>query len=277
MARTKSPAPMAHSTGSRSISRTCAILRMLGESGNEGASLIDVAEATKLPKSSAHRYLLVLESEAFVERDRRTQRYRLGVDFVTHQPNQIDRLVRQARPLLEAARDKWNETANLGMLVGQSVVYLDIVESAKAVRLSARKGDRDSIHATALGKAIAAQLPEREVRAILKRTGMPKLTARSITERDAFMVELEKVRNRGYAVDDRENEDEGRCVAVYVPGLSAPVAVSISGVASRLPMSKVFEVAQTLHAVAQDLTLEELTPLRNPSQKRKKKTRARGN
>ena len=277
MARTKSPASMAHSTGSRSISRTCAILRMLGESGNEGASLIDVAEATKLPKSSAHRYLLVLESEAFVERDRRTQRYRLGVDFVTHQPNQIDRLVRQARPLLEAARDKWNETANLGRLVGQSVVYLDIVESAKAVRLSARKGDRDSIHATALGKAIAAQLPEREVRAILKRTGMPKLTARSITERDAFMVELEKVRNRGYAVDDRENEDEGRCVAVYVPGLSAPVAVSISGVASRLPMSKVFEVAQTLHAVAQDLTLEELTPLRNPSQKRKKKTRARGN
>lgn len=277
MARTKSPASMAHSTGSRSISRTCAILRMLGESGNEGASLIDVAEATKLPKSSAHRYLLVLESEAFVERDRRTQRYRLGVDFVTHQPNQIDRLVRQARPLLEAARDKWNETANLGMLVGQSVVYLDIVESAKAVRLSARKGDRDSIHATALGKAIAAQLPEREVRAILKRTGMPKLTARSITERDAFMVELEKVRNRGYAVDDRENEDEGRCVAVYVPGLSAPVAVSISGVASRLPMSKVFEVAQTLHAVARDLTLEELAPLRNPSQKRKKKTRARRN
>jgi len=269
MTSKKSLRDNADSKGSRSISRTCAVLRMLGESGNEGASLIEVAKVTNLPKSSAHRYLLVLESEAFVERDRRTQRYRLGVDFVSHEPNPIERLIQRAHPLLESVRDKWNETANIGMLVGQSVVYLDIVESAKAVRLSARKGDKDSIHATALGKVIAAYLPEKEVRAILRRTGMPKLTSKSITKRDIFVAELENVRARGYAVDDRENEEEGRCVAVYVPGLSAPTAVSISGVASRFPMSKIFDAAETLHAIAEELTLAEVPPLRVPGQKRR--------
>src|SRR5690606_2335872 len=125
-----------------------------------------------------------------------------------------ERLIQQARPYLEEARDKWSETANLGVLVGQSVTYLDIVEAPTAVRLSARIGDKDFIHATALGKAIAAHLPEKQVRAILKRTGMPKRTAKTITQRNQLMAELEKIRAVGYAVDNQENEEEGRCVAV---------------------------------------------------------------
>jgi len=249
---------------SRSISRTCAILRLLGDSGAEGSSLIEVAEATGLPKSSAHRYLLVLESEAFVERDRRTQRYRLGIDFLSQEPNHIERLTQKARPLLEKARDKWGETANLGMLVGQAVTYLDIIEAPTAVRLSARIGEKDFVHSTALGKAIAANLPEKEVRAILRKTGMPKCAKRTITQRQKFMAELEKIRSVGFAVDDRESEDEGRCVAVFVPGLSAPVAVSISAIASRLPASKVAEVAETLRAIAENLTLEEVPRIVSP-------------
>jgi IclR family acetate operon transcriptional repressor len=216
--------------------------------------LHEVAEANELPKSSAHRYLLVLEREGFVERDRVTQRYNLGLAFVALHTRQADWLVERARPLLEKVRDKWDESVNLGMLLGDSVVYLDIAESPRAIRLAARRGDRDKLHSTALGKAIAATLSDEHVLALLGSAGMARQTQRTIVDPKALLTELAHVRATGYAVDDRENEEEGRCVAVFVPGLGAPVAISVSGLASRFPMSRLNEVARSLFLVAAELS-----------------------
>lgn len=240
--------------GTRSIRRTCAILRLVGQSADTGVSLHEVAEASELPKSSAHRYLLVLEREGFVERDRITQRYNLGLAFIALHTRQADWLIERARPLIEKVRDKWDESVNLGMLLGDSVVYLDIAESPHAIRLAARRGDRDKIHSTALGKAIAATLSDEHVLALLNSAGMARQTGRTIVDSKALLAELARVRSTGYAVDDRENEEEGRCVAVFVPGLGAPVAISVSGLASRFPMSRVSEVARSLFLVAAELS-----------------------
>jgi IclR family transcriptional regulator, acetate operon repressor len=252
--RASAPETADELTGTRSIRRTCSIIRLVGQSADTGVTLHEIAEATELPKSSAHRYLLVLEREGFIERDAHSQRYRLGLAFVALHTRQADWLVERARPLLEKVRDKWDESVNLGMLLGDSVVYLDIVESPRAIRLAARRGDRDVLHATALGKAIAATLPDEHVLAILTSTGMPRRTDRTITDPKAFVAELTKVRSAGYAIDDRENEDEGRCVAVFVPGLGAPVAISVSGLASRFPTSRLGEVARSLMKVATELS-----------------------
>jgi len=234
------------SSGSRSVARTCAILRLIGRGGDEGVTLVDVAVATELPKSSAHRYLQVLEAEGFVERDMRSSRYRLGIGFMVLQSGHIDRLIQRTRPFLTRIRDQFDETVNLGMLVGHQIVYLDILESPRAMRLAARKGDTEGIHSTALGKVVAAKLPDRDVLEILRRTGMPRLTPYTITTPELFLQELQRVREAGYAIDDRENELEGRCVAVYVPGLSTPTDISLSGVASRLSMENAHEVANSL-------------------------------
>jgi IclR family acetate operon transcriptional repressor len=174
--------------------------------------------------------------------------------FLALHTRQADWLVERARPLLEKVRDKWDESVNLGVLLGESVVYLDIVESPRSVRLAARRGDRDSIHCTALGKAIAATLPNERVLEILKATEMPRRTEHTITDPKKFLSELAKVRSDGYAVDDRENEEEGRCVAMFVPGLGAPIAISVSGVASRFPMTRIGEVAHSLMRVATELS-----------------------
>src|ERR1700733_482485 len=168
-------------SGSRSVARTCAILRLIGRGGDEGVTLVDVAAATELPKSSAHRYLQVLEGEGFIERDLRSSRYRLGVGFMSLQSGHIDRLIQRTRPFLISIRDRFDETVNLGMLVGHQIVYLDILESPRAMRLAARKGDTEGIHSTALGKVVAAKLPDRDVLELLRRTGMPRLTPFTIT------------------------------------------------------------------------------------------------
>jgi IclR family transcriptional regulator, acetate operon repressor len=237
----------------RAVERVCAILSLLQESV-DGVSLVEIAAATELPKSSAFRYLHTLEVHRYVEHDQKLALYRLGLGFVTMQSRQVEVLRQRLLPWLESLRDQLGETLNLGILDGDSVIYLDIVESRRSVRQAASTGDRDPIHSTALGKAIAAHLPEDRVRDILSRSGMPALTANTITNIDDYLGDLAKVRRIGYAMDDGENEVDGRCVAVPILPSRLPAALSLSAPASRLPLQQVDEVATCLKEVADSVS-----------------------
>ena len=248
--------------GTRAIRRTCMVLREVAGAPNSGASLQQLVTATKMPKSSVHRYLEVLVQEQFLERDSRAGTYRLGASFVTLASNESQLLVLRARPYLERLRDRFDETVNLGTLSGDNVVYLDIVESPRTVRLAARIGDRDMVHSTALGKAIAAGLPENQLRSLLQRTGLPRRTANTATHISAFMKQLELVRRHGFALDDQENDVEGRCVAVAMPAPWTKYAISISGITSRFPMSKTIEAAREIRQAISALTESPVPPVK---------------
>lgn len=248
--------------GTRAIRRTCLVLREVGAAANRGASLPDLVAATGMPKSSVHRYLDVLVQEGFIERDTQSQTYRLGARIVSLASNETPLLVLRARPYLERLRDRFDETVNLGILSGDSIVYLDIIESPKTVRLAARVGDRDMVHATALGKAVAAALPEAEVRSLLQRTGLPRRTANTITRAADFMSHLDLVRRHGFAVDDQENDIEGRCVAIAIPGPRVQYAISVSGITSRFPMSKTAEVAREMREIISELAEHSMPPIK---------------
>jgi IclR family acetate operon transcriptional repressor len=239
----------------RAVHRVCDILDLL-QQVPEGVALPEVAEVTKLPKSSAFRYLATLEVRRYVERDALTGNYRPGSAFLPLRAHEPELLARRARPHMEQLRDKLEETVNLGILEGGRVIYLEIVESHRAMRLAARRGDRDHIHATALGKAIAAQLPPEQVSSILESEGMPRLTARTITGLEAYRAELTRVRKRGYALDNGENEVDGRCVAVPLVGSSLPAAISLGAPASRFPLNQVEEVAERLREIVTALVGE---------------------
>ncbi|WP_235022794.1 IclR family transcriptional regulator [Amycolatopsis alkalitolerans] len=233
----------------RAVERVCLILNLLQESV-DGIGLNDVAQTTGLPKSSAFRYLWTLENHRYVERDQDTSLYRLGLGFVGMQSRHLEILRERARPTLENLRDEFGETANLGLLDGDHIIYIDIVESRRGVRLAATRGDREPVHCTALGKAIAAQLPEDRVRRLLNETGLERRTANTVTTVDDFFDELAKVKRLGYAVDDRENEEDGRCVAAPLLGTHLPAAISVSGPSSRFTLQEVKKVAKTLLDVA---------------------------
>ncbi len=243
----------------RAVHRVCDILDLLQQSP-QGVALPEVAKVTRLPKSSAFRYLATLEQRRYVERDPVTGSYRPGSAFLPLRAHEPELLARRARPHMEQLRDKLEETVNLGMLEGSRVIYLEIVESRRAMRLAARRGDRDPIHSTALGKAIAANLPDQRVRTIIEAEGMPRLTQRTITDSDSYFAELARVRKRGYAVDNGENEIDGRCVAVPVVGSNLPAAVSLSAPAARFPLNQVEEVAETLREIVAELVGELRSP-----------------
>lgn len=237
----------------RAVERVCLILNLLQES-IDGITLNEVAQTTGLPKSSAFRYLWTLENHRYVERDEDGTLFRLGLGFVGMQSRHLEILRERARPSLEHLRDTFGETANLALLDGSHVIYLDIVESRRGVRLAASRGDREPLHCTALGKAIAAQLPADRARELLAETGLPKRTANTIGTVDAFLAELAKVRRVGYAVDDRENEADGRCVAVPLLGTHLPAAISLSGPSSRFTLQDIKKAAKTLLGVAAELS-----------------------
>ncbi|GAA2638350.1 IclR family transcriptional regulator [Dactylosporangium fulvum] len=236
----------------RAVERVCDILDVLQRS-REGATLADVAEVTALPKSSAYRYLAALESRRYVERDVALGLYRLGLAFRPQHTRQVDALVNLARPHLERLRDKLGETTNMGLLDGAEVVHAVVVESHEMMRLAARVGDRGALHATALGKAIVAELPEERVRALLSAQPLQRYTPATITTVERYLEELETVRREGYGLDDCENQPDGRCVAVSLQGLPFLCGISVSAPARRLPPDKVEATARALRRVAMRL------------------------
>ncbi|NJC72949.1 IclR family transcriptional regulator [Planosporangium thailandense] len=237
----------------RAVERVCDILDILANS-NSSVSLSEVAEGTGMPKSSAFRYLTVLEGRHYVERDPETSSFRLGLAFRPQNTRAVEMLTELARPALEKLRDQLGETTNLGVLDGAYVVHTAVAESPHIMRLAARVGDRGYIHSTALGKAICAELPEDRVRSILSAAGMPALTDSTITSVDSYLTELKRVRTEGFGEDDAENQPAGRCVAVVIRGTGLPAGISVSAPADRFPREQVADTVKQLRKVARSLS-----------------------
>jgi IclR family acetate operon transcriptional repressor len=233
----------------RAVNRVCDILDLLRLS-TEGASQTKVATASGLPKSSALRYLATLEARKYIERDPHTGLYGPGSVFGVPVTVKLESMRRLAVPLMEKLRDELQETVNLGVLDGEHVRYLQIVESPRAVRLAARYHERDPLHSTALGKAIAISLSEAHVRSILEKAGMPAFTVHTIISVEEYFAELAKVRSRRYSLDDAENIMDGRCAAVPIDGLSIPAALSVSAPAERFSLEHVHEALPAMHRTA---------------------------
>jgi DNA-binding IclR family transcriptional regulator len=232
----------------QALDRAFAVLDLLGESDTP-LGLAQVASALELHKSTAHRFLMVLERHRMVERTG-TGKFRLGLrlfDFGNRAIEQYD-LRERAQPHLRRLVAETEETAHLCVLEAARVIYIDKIEPARSVRMITRIGASNPVHCTSVGKAILAFLPEERINDVIQRTRFERFTHRTIATAEALRAEIEKTKRRGYAVDDEELEDGLRCIAV--PVLDAqrlPVAaVSISGPSFRVTAQKLPAIANQL-------------------------------
>lgn len=141
----------------------------------------------------------------------------------------------------------------MALLDGDEVVYVAQVPSRHSMRMFTEVGRRVLPHSTGVGKALLAQVPPEQVRALLGRTGMPAATEHTITDPDAFLAELDRIRGLGYAVDDNEQEAGVRCLAVTVPDSPTAAAISISGPAGRVTEAATDKIVPVLQDVARQL------------------------
>ena len=233
----------------QALDRAFAVLDLLGESETP-LGLAQVASSLQLHKSTAHRFLMVLERHRMVERTA-SGKFRLGLrlfDFGNRAIEQYD-LRDRAQPHLRRLVAETEETAHLCILEAAHVIYIDKIEPARSVRMITRIGASNPVHCTSVGKAILAFLPEERDR---RRHAPHSASSASRTapspRAEALRAEMEKTRRRGYAVDDEELEEGLRCIAV--PVLDAqrlPVAaVSVSGPSFRVTAQKLPSIANHL-------------------------------
>ncbi len=214
-----------------------------------GMKLSDLARAVDMPKATVYRILATLESRGFLDR-RDNGAYRIARKLVDlQQPFPIQQILNLvAPPRMEDLAKASRETVSLGILDGAEAVVIGAVESPQPVRLSSKAGNRRYLHTTAMGKVLLASLTEKEVLRLLRLKGLPRLTPYSIVSRIALMTELERVRDQGFAVDNQENELEGRCIAAPITGPSGRIvaALSISGPVFRMDLHRARALAPKL-------------------------------
>lgn len=226
------------------IEKTMRVIAVL--SHGRKVPLGEVASSTKLVKSSAYRILYTLRKLGYVEKnDRGSYSLSVRLSYVVGWPDQGQDLVRLAHPLMTSLLSQFRETVNLGVLDGDDVLYIHVLESPHPLRLAVQAGIRDPIYSTALGKCLVSRFPLSEIDALLKRCPMVSRTPHTIRNRNGFLRELRRVNHRGYAVDDAENSVGVRCVGAPILNGAGEVvaALSISGPASRVRPDREKEIA----------------------------------
>ncbi|HMN28321.1 MAG TPA: IclR family transcriptional regulator [Caldilineaceae bacterium] len=230
------------------VDKALQVLTLLAEAGRD-LSLKDVCIRTGLPKTTAFRYLYTLATHGYVTHDGNADLYRLGPRSwqLGQSAGQFGRLLEVALPLMETLRDRFDETVNLGVLNHTNVVYLGMVESRRTLRMQAQIGSHDPAYATSLGKAILAFLPSEQWLTHLPARLTPR-TDHTLLTRPALRQDLELTRQRGYALDQGENEEGACCIGapIFDHYNRVIAAVSVSAPSSRLPTSRIEEVANVV-------------------------------
>jgi IclR family acetate operon transcriptional repressor len=242
------------SGGVQSLDRAFTILETIADAGGV-ISLSQLASDTRLPLPTIHRLVRTLVDLGYV-RQEPSRQYSLGPRLIRLGELTSRRLATWARPHLEQVVAQVGESVNLAMLDGDQIVYVgQVMPSQNSMRMFTEVGRRVDPHTTAVGKAILAHDDDAHVRALLGRTGMGTRTVHTITSPDAFIEELGRTRERGYALDNEEQELGVRCVAVAVPG-DHRLALSISGPQPRMADAVIEKAVGPLQAAAEAVAAE---------------------
>ncbi len=219
-----------------SVDNALKLLRMLRDRDHIRVS--EAGSAIGVARSTAHRLLAMLQHHGFVRQDPFSRAYVVGPALLDFGLAMLrDRDIRaHARPFLEALSRETGETVHLITLQGGEVLFLDCVESAKAVRVGNRTGLLLPAHCTSAGKALLAALPPNRLRILYPEERLPGLTRRSITTRARLEREVRLVRKRGYATNFGESEEDIGSVGVLIQDRQRTprAALSVAAPTSRL-------------------------------------------
>lgn len=229
----------------------------VAEALTEERSTSGIARRTGLPVSTVHRILQDLVAVGWA-RDDGNRGYLLGARLLALAGRATDQasLVRVAHPTLQELSERTGHAVHFAVRTGDEAVYLDKIEGSRAYAMRSRVGLAIPLHCTAIGKAVLAALPDAEVRAVLERAGMPARTDRTITSPEAMLAHLELVRQRGYSVDDEENELSTRCIGAAVRDHSGSAigGVSLSMLAFEMEADRVPLLSSLVVATADRIT-----------------------
>ena len=215
----------------QSVSHSLDVLEQFAGDAEE-LGVTELSKRLKLHKNNVFRLLATLESRGYIEQNRATENYRLGIRCLQLGQSYVQHmgLLRQARPIMTELVRQVRETTYLAVLRRGAVVPVEVVEADRPVRIVSQLGEALPLHATAAGKVYLAYEPEDDVRSLLP-DGLPRFTEKTLVDRAALVQQLRSVASNGYAVDLGECVDEIRAVAVPVRDYARSVVGTLSIVA----------------------------------------------
>ena len=217
--------------------RLFGVLEFLADAGSAG--LMEVSAALDLNKTTAHRVLNSLIYMGYARQNTVNGRYEPTfkvVDIANRIMGKVD-IVQIVRPYLRKLMEATGETVHFVERDGIDAVYIDKVESLNnGIQMVSRIGSRIPLYCSGVGKAMVAQMDAWEADEIWNSSRIERLTPFTITDYDAFQKELAQTRERGYALDNEENETGVRCIACSLKDYLGKVkyAFSISAPVSRM-------------------------------------------
>ncbi len=240
----------------KSLDRAIVVLEHLSARG--GATLTELAQETAQSPATLYRVLTTFEARGLVDFDPAAQTWHIGAGAFHIGARFLRRtaLVERARPVLRALMQDTGETANLGIARDGQVLFVSQVETHQNIRAFFPPGTLSPMHASGIGKALLAHLPEAERRRIVTREGLTRFTDTTLTDPDRLDDALATIRQRGFAIDNEERNPGMRCVAAPVFDLhgEAVAGLSISGPSARLPEPDLAGIGRRVARAAADLS-----------------------
>jgi len=242
------PSPRRPKARLSSVANAIRLVKAFSETEYE-IGISALAAKLGLAKSTVHRLATTLIDAGMLEQNPETGKYRLGLMVF-----ELGALVRrkmdiynEAKPWLYTLREQTGETVHLAVLSRQTMVYINFMESQKAIRMSTGIGQRKPLHCTAEGKVLLAFQPQDIAERVIAGE-LERLTPNTIVDSGILRDELAAIRARLYAVDDEECELGMRCIAAPVRDDSGNVsaAVGIAGPVQRLTKKRLISLAPTL-------------------------------
>jgi IclR family KDG regulon transcriptional repressor len=239
------------------IRKVLSIFELL-DSVPSGLQLSQIAEATSINKSTAHRFLSHLEFEGYLFRDgfsnymigTKLSRLGTGASFQST-------LSKLARPVMENLRKISGETVNLAVLDGTDVLYIDVLETVHTFRLVTQIGSHLPFYSTSLGKAMVAAIEDSmRLEELLSKVEFEPTTTRSINNLAKLKKQLAVIRRQGYALDDEEAVAGVRCIGAAILEANGEVvgAISISGPVVRFTSDRVPMLSRELCKSAREIS-----------------------
>lgn len=193
-------------------------------------NLTEIVAATKLNKSTAYRLLATLEMLGYLERIPTTRCYRPGLNvlhlgFAALHSLEISQI---AQPYLKSLLDETGETTNMAIRDGAEIIYVARNPSRHIINVNTHRGTRFPVYCTSMGKALLSDLSRQELLDLLGEGPFPLQGPNTITSLDALVIELKKVRQQGFAVNDEELAAGLRSIAAPVRDHNKKIVAAIN-------------------------------------------------
>jgi IclR family transcriptional regulator, KDG regulon repressor len=243
--------------GVQSIRRAFAILEAVALSP-EGLTLAQLSKSVDLHTSTAFHLAKTMVAMGIIRQDENGKGYHIGARLFGLAAGATDEmeLVQLAHPVLQKLAMETGENSHIAVPTPDGVVIIEKCDGSAQVRMNERVGAIRPLHATAIGKAVLCGLDDEALARYAEKADLKAITAKTITEADRLVQEIQQARRDGIAWDDTEFNEEARCMAAPVRDFSGRIigSLGISGPVWRVGLQDLPRLGEAVKLAAEDLS-----------------------